>query len=104
MISNHQKDFALKNNFAALFLIVLFLILFFTLIVTNANAHGGGLDENGCHSKKDVRHCHGEKAGLYIPEKEESRIKKLHTATCNQQSPEGHFPKRDLYGKRCNAR
>jgi hypothetical protein len=69
-----------------------------------AYAHGGGVDENGCHSKKELRHCHGEKAGLYIPEKEETRIKKLHSATCNQQSPKGHFPKRDLYGKRCNAR
>lgn len=69
-----------------------------------AYAHGGGIDENGCHSKNNVRHCHGEKAGLYIPEKEETRINKLHKATCDQKSPEGYYPKRDLYGKRCNAR
>lgn len=80
-------------------------MLFSVLTVSGAaDTHGGGVDEKGCHSKQGVRHCHGEKAGLYIPEKEESLIKKLHTATCNQQSPEGHFPKRDLYGKRCNAR
>jgi hypothetical protein len=86
-------------------LTVYLLILFSGLAVSgSAFAHGGGVDDNGCHSKKGVRHCHGEKAGLYIPEKEETRIKKLHTATCNQQSPEGYFPKRDLYGKRCNAR
>lgn len=70
----------------------------------SAYAHGGGVDEHGCHAKKGVRHCHGEKAGLYIPEKEETRIKKLHKATCDQKSPEGYYPKRDLYGKRCNAR
>jgi hypothetical protein len=88
----------LKNKIAVSF------FMLSTAFCGYAYAHGGGVDENGCHSKKNVRHCHGEKAGLYIPEKEESRIKKLHTATCNQQSPEGNFPKRDLYGKRCNAR
>ncbi len=81
------------------------LVLFSALTVSGtAHAHSGGLDEKGCHSKKGVRHCHGEKAGLYIPEKEETRIKKLHKATCDQKSPEGYYPKRDLYGKRCNAR
>jgi hypothetical protein len=70
-----------------------------------AYPHAGGLDKYGCHIKKDIgRHCHGEAAGKYIPEEEPKRIKKLHDATCNQQSPEGYFPKKDLYGKRCNRR
>lgn len=81
------------------------LVLFSALTVSGtAYAHAGGVDEHGCHAKKGVRHCHGEKEGLYIPENEETRIKKLHTATCNQQNPEGYYPKRDLYGKRCNTR
>ena len=54
--------------------------------------------------KKGVRHCHGDKAGLYLPEKEEIRIKKLHKATCSQKTPEGYYPIVDLYGKRCNSR
>ena len=50
-------------------------------IFTNpAHAHGGGLDENGCHNvKKDgSRHCHGENTGKYIPMTEEKRLEKLH--------------------------
>jgi hypothetical protein len=67
--------------------------------------HAGGLGRYGCHTKKNIgRHCHGENAGKYIPEEEPKRIKKLHDATCNQQSPEGYFPKKDLYGKGCNRR
>ncbi len=71
----------------------------------NAYPHAGGLDKHGCHTQKNVgRHCHGENAGKYIPEAEDKRIEKLHKATCDQRSPEGYYPKYDLYGKRCNAR
>ena len=81
------------------------IFVFLTAICTvQAFAHGGGLDRHGCHSKDGVRHCHGEKAGLYIPENEATRIKKLHTTTCNSVDGEGRYPKRDFYGKRCNAR
>ena len=69
-----------------------------------AFAHGGGVDEHGCHSKKQVRHCHGQNAGKYIPEKETTRIKKLHDSTCNSIDGEGRPLRRDLYGKRCNKR
>jgi hypothetical protein len=74
------------------------------LSISQAHAHGGGLDANGCHSKANVRHCHGEKAGLYIPENETTRIAKLHKTTCNTPDGEGRYPRHDLYGKRCKAR
>ncbi len=67
-------------------------------------AHPGGVDAKGCHSKKNVRHCHGDNSGKYLPENEATRIKKLHTTTCNTLLPEGGYPKQDLYGKRCNRR
>ena len=86
------------------FVFLLSLIFSMQAIPTMTYAHGGGLDEKGCHAKNGVRHCHGDKAGLYLPEREETRIKKLHKATCDQKTPEGYYPKRDLYGKRCNAR
>lgn len=69
-----------------------------------AIAHGDGVDEHGCHSKNQVRHCHGQNAGKYIPEKETNRIKKLHDSTCNSIDGEGRSLHRDLYGKRCNKR
>lgn len=74
------------------------------LSTSQVHAHGGGLDANGCHSKASVRHCHGEKAGLYIPESETTRIAKLHKTTCNTPDGEGRYPRQDLYGKRCKAR
>jgi hypothetical protein len=78
-----------------------FAYLMFPLAVL---AHGGGIDEHGCHSKNQVRHCHGKNAGKYIPEKETTRIKKLHDNTCNSIDGEGRPLRRDLYGKRCNKR
>ena len=74
------------------------------LFSISAFAHGGGLDAKGCHSKNSARHCHGENTGKYLPEKEETRIKKLHDSTCNTQDADGRFPRSDLFGKRCNYR
>jgi hypothetical protein len=76
----------------------------FWILPLAALAHGGGLDEYGCHSKKEVRHCHGQNVGKYIPEKETTRVKKLHDSTCNSIDGEGRPVRRDLYGKRCNKR
>jgi hypothetical protein len=76
----------------------------FLLVSLSAFAHRGGVDAQGCHSKKIVRHCHGQNAGKYIPEKETMRIKKLHDSTCNSIDGEGRPLRRDLYGKRCNKR
>jgi hypothetical protein len=76
----------------------------FLVLPLVALAHGGGVDEHGCHSKKEVRHCHGQNAGKYIPKKESTRIKKLHDSTCNSIDGEGRQLRRNLYGKRCNVR
>lgn len=75
-----------------------------SILSVSAFAHGGGVDERSCHAKNGVRHCHGENTGKYLPEKEVTRIKKLHDTTCNSLLPEGGYPKHDLYGKRCNKR
>ncbi|MEQ1638911.1 MAG: hypothetical protein ABL903_19805 [Methylococcales bacterium] len=80
------------------------LIVFLLACTSQAYAHGGGVDSNGCHSKNQVRHCHGANAGKYIPEKESSRVAKVHTVACNSPDGEGRYPKKDLYGKRCNQR
>jgi hypothetical protein len=76
----------------------------FLMCSISAFAHGGGVDAQSCHSKNSVRHCHGENKGKYIPEKETTRIKKLHDTTCNSIDGEGRPLRRDLYGKRCNKR
>ncbi len=76
-------------------------LLLFTI---SAYAHSGGMDAKGCHSKNSVRHCHGENTGKFLPEKEETRIKKLHDSTCTTPDAEGRLPRSDLYGKRCNNR
>lgn len=77
-------------------------LLFFS--ANSAFAHGGGVDSNGCHSKNDVRHCHGVNSGKYIPEKETRRVEKLHGTTCKSPDAEGRYPRVDFYGKRCKRR
>jgi hypothetical protein len=77
-------------------------VLAINLIVTTVLAHGGGLDQSGCHNTKTGgRHCHGENTGKYIPMSEEMRLKKLHKDTCNSIDAEGRKVKVDLYSKRC---
>lgn len=80
------------------------ILLCFLMSSLSAYAHSGGVDEHGCHSKNGARHCHGANTGKYIPEKETSRIKKLHGQTCSTPDGEGRYPSMDLYGKRCNKR
>lgn len=78
------------------------LVIFAIFCNSQAYAHGGGVDSNGCHSKELVRHCHGRNDGKYIPEKEASRVLKVHAVACKSPDAEGRYPKRDYYGKRCN--
>lgn len=67
-------------------------------------AHGGGVDEHGCHEKKGVRHCHGENVGKYIPMNEEKRLEKLHRDNCNSITADGDKVRHDVYGKKCYAK
>lgn len=82
----------------------LVLMISFLLAVSQAYAHGGGVDSNGCHLKAAVRHCHGANDGKYIPEKESSRVLKVHAVACKSPDAEGRYPVKDYYGKRCNQR
>jgi hypothetical protein len=83
----------------------MFKILFVSVMIlasTTANAHGGGVDQNGCHNTKaGARHCHGENEGKYIPMTEEKRLQKLHKDSCNSIDAEGLKVRVDPYGKRC---
>jgi hypothetical protein len=80
---------------------ILFLLAI-NLSMTTAFAHGGGLDQSGCHNTKaGGRHCHGENNDKYIPLTEEMRLKKLRKDACNSIDAEGRKVRVDLYGKRC---
>jgi hypothetical protein len=77
-------------------------VLAISLASVTASAHGGGLDQNGCHNvKAGGRHCHGENEDKYIPMTEEKRLQKLHKDSCSSIDAEGRKVRVDPYGKRC---